>query len=52
MHHNDIHFSNVGTLKNTIIELLDKSKNGYTAKELQDLLIAIMFYWHYLEIIK
>lgn len=39
-HHNDIHFSNVGTLKNTIIELLDKSKNGYTAKELQDLLIA------------
>ncbi len=37
-HNNDIHFSNMGTLKKTIIELLSKSKDGYTAKELQELL--------------
>lgn len=37
-HYNDIHFSNMGTLKKTIVGLLGKSKNGYTAKELQELL--------------
>lgn len=37
-HYDDIHFSNMGTLKKTIIELLSKSKSGYTAKELQKLL--------------
>ena len=35
-HYGDIHFSNMGTLKKTIIELLSKSRNGYTAKELQE----------------
>ena len=39
-HYGDIHFSKMGTLKKTIIELLGKSKYGYTAKELQKLLKA------------
>jgi hypothetical protein len=39
-HYNDIHFSNKGTLKKTILEFLGKSTNGYTAKELQELLRA------------
>jgi hypothetical protein len=37
-HFDDIHFSNTGTLKKTILELLNKSKNGYTAKELEEVL--------------
>ena len=34
----DIHFSNSGTLKNTVISLLEQSESGYPAKELQEIL--------------
>jgi len=37
-HYNYIHFSSSGTLKNTIIYLLEKSEEGYLAKELQEIL--------------
>jgi chaperonin cofactor prefoldin len=37
-HYNDIHFSKVGTLKNTVLYLLKRSKEGYLAKELQEML--------------
>jgi len=37
-HYYDIHFSNSGTLKNTVIHLLEKSEEGYLAKELQEIL--------------
>ena len=37
-HFNDIHFSSSGTLKNTIISLLEQSEEGYLAKELQEIL--------------
>ena len=37
-HYNNIHFSKSGTLKNTIIDLLKKSDEGFLAKELQEVL--------------
>ncbi len=37
-HYNDIHFSSSGTLKNTIISLLEQSEEGYLAKDLQEIL--------------
>jgi hypothetical protein len=37
-HYNDIHFSKAGTLKNTVLYLLERSKEGYLAKELQEIL--------------
>lgn len=37
-HYSDIHFSNSGTLKNTVICLLEQSEAGYLAKELQEIL--------------
>jgi len=40
-HYRDIHFSNSGTLKNTVIYLLEKSEEGYLAKELQEILKVI-----------
>lgn len=40
-HYNDIHFSNAGTLKNTVLYLLKKSEEGYLAKELQEILKVI-----------
>jgi hypothetical protein len=37
-HYNDIHFSVKGTLKNTLLYLLEQSQEGYLAKELQAIL--------------
>lgn len=37
-HYNDIHFSEKGTLKNTLLYLLKQSEEGYLAKELQAIL--------------
>jgi len=37
-HYNGIHFSKAGTLKNAVLYLLEKSKEGYLAKELQEIL--------------
>ena len=37
-HYFDIHFSKSGTLKDTVIYLLERSKEGYLAKELQQIL--------------
>jgi predicted Zn-ribbon and HTH transcriptional regulator len=37
-HYSDIHFSESGTLRNTIISLLEQSEEGYLAKELQEIL--------------
>jgi len=36
---NDVHFSQFGTLKNTIVEILDKSTAGYSAKQLQEIVM-------------
>jgi hypothetical protein len=35
----DVHFSRFGTLKNTIVEILDESTSGYSAKQLQAILM-------------
>ena len=37
-HYFDIHFSKSGTLKDSVIYLLEKSEQGYLAKELQEIL--------------
>jgi hypothetical protein len=37
--YNDVHFSTFGTLKNTIVQILNKSIAGYRAKQLQALLM-------------
>jgi hypothetical protein len=37
-HYKDIHFSSSGTLKNTVLSLLEQSEEGYLAKELQEIL--------------
>ena len=37
-HYRDVHFSEKGTLKNTLLYLLEQSEEGYLAKELQTIL--------------